>query len=189
MADDNKAEVHKTAGIFKDIIEVELVESQSKGNTQKLGIIEGSKLGTQHADKLLEAMDRFSKVFDKSLGVSVIMKGVPKEEMERKFISAFQSDYTEEFGKQYKLIIKGERLGVKGEIELNPNNSPTLTNAFEEAAKIGNELKQKYDLSKQAEISAGIYRPNEYEISDVRAQIEKKMRRTLAQGIDKIRSR
>ena len=84
-----EGEVHKTAGMFKDIIEVELLESQDHGNSKKLGIIEGSVLGAEHAGRLLAAMDKFASV-SSGLGINIIQKGVPKEEMERKFISSFQ---------------------------------------------------------------------------------------------------
>lgn len=183
-----EGEVHKTAGMFKDIIEVELLESQDHGNSKKLGIIEGSVLGAEHAGRLLAAMDKFASV-SSGLGINIIQKGVPKEEMERKFISSFQSDYMEEPGKQYKIKIDGKRFGVTGEIEVGPDNSPALTKAFEEAAKIGQELKNQYEMKKRAKDSVGLGGFDEYETARAYAHLELEMRHTLAKGIEKIRSR
>lgn len=188
MAEVLNGEVHKTAGMFKDIIEVEILESQEKGNSKKLGIVEGSVLGADHAARLLAAMDKFASV-SSGLGINIIQKGVPKEEMERKFISSFQSDYTEEFGKQYKIKIDGKRYGVAGEIEVSPDNTPALTKAFEEAAKIGQDLRNKYEARKHAKDSIGLGGFDDYETARAYANLEVEMRHTLAKGIKNITSR
>ena len=204
MAESSNGEIHKTAGMIKDIIEVEILESKDRGNSRKLGLDEGSTLGMEHARKLLDAMDKFSDV-SPGLGIVLVQKGVPnqemgdkpltKEEMNYKESSSYrlalslQSDYVEQFGRQYKIKINGKRFGVEGDIEVSPDNTPALTKAFEEVAKIGQDLRNKYEIRRRSNESIGVGDDNEYKTADAYAKLEIQMRHALANGIKNINSR